>query len=400
VAGAALACALAKYNFNVLVIDRRKDVGSMNRGDGLQPRTLEILQQWGVLQHFQQLPHIKSYGIELRHGLFKQLLNIDLKPLTGSKFNYIMNIPHREIEQGLLDWADQFDNIQLMRGSSVEQVVYNEQGNVSGVVIKSAKERLICHAKIVIAADGGQSPIRKQLQINAERMTYNHELVVLHMPRPATFQNELKTRVHLHRDGAVVFIPLPNEQMRITVVVPARKAAQWLKFSDSELMEQLTKRVPELNNIRFHREGEHVYKMVRMHTSQYHAKQVALIGDAAHQTHAASGQGMNMAIQDADVLSKLLAKSLQNELSINEALTLYEQIRKPINEDIISRSGFMSSVVFTPNKLLHSCKMLSMFLMRFIPRLRHNISSGIARGIAGIDQQEKIQSQYAKLLAD
>lgn len=398
VAGAALACALAKQGFKIIVVDRRKDPGSMNRGDGLQPRTLEILEQWGVLPDFQKLPHVKSYGIELHHGLFKQLMKIDLKPLTNSKFNYIMNIPHREIEQGLLDWANQYENVQIMRGSSIEQLMYNEQGDACGAVIKSGKELSSCYANIVVAADGGQSSIRKALNIDADRIVYNHELVVLHMPRPAFFQEDVRTQVHLHRDGAVVLIPLPDQQMRITIVVPSGKAAEWRKFSDHELMQQLAKRVPALKDSPFHREGEHVYKMVRMHANRYHDKQIALIGDAAHQTHASSGQGMNMAIQDADVLGKLLAKSLHNQLSLNEALILYEQVRKPINEDIITRSNFMSSVVFTPNKLLHAGKMFGMFTTRFIPGLRHKISRTIALGIAGSNQKEAIHLQLSSVM--
>jgi len=367
----------------------------MNRGDGLQPRTLEILEQWGVLQHFQTLPHVKSYGIELHHALFKQLMCIDLKPLTTSKFNYIMNIPHRDIEQGLLDWANSHDNVQIIRGSSVEQLVYNEQGNITAVTIKSGKELLTCHAKVVVAADGGQSSIRKQLDINIDRIVYNHELIVLHMPRLASFQDSLRTQVHLHRDGAVVLIPLPDQKMRITIVVPSGKGSLWRKFSDTELMQQLVRRVPSLKDLRFHREGEHTYKMARMHAKRYYTKNAALIGDAAHQTHASSGQGMNMAIQDADVLSTLLAKSLQGQLTLSEALAMYDQVRRPINEDILARSNFMSSVVYTPNQLLHVCKMLGMFTTKFIPGLRRNISRNIALGISGAHQRETIHQQLS-----
>ncbi|MCR8657749.1 FAD-dependent oxidoreductase [Paenibacillus endoradicis] len=398
VAGAALACAFAKYNLNVLVIDRRKDPGSMNRGDGLQPRTLEILEQWGVLQDFQNLPHVKSYGIELHHSFFRTLMKIDLKPLTSSKFNYIMNIPHREIEQGLLDWANKHDHIKIMRGTSVEHLTYNEHCNVNGIVMKSGNEHITCRAKIVIAADGGLSSIRKELNIPAERIVYNHELIVLHMPRPEWFKGDLRTQVHLHRDGAVVLIPLPDQQMRITVVVPLGKSAEWRKFTDEELLKNLIKRVPSLKNVDIKREGEHIYKMVRMHADTYSSKGAALIGDAAHLTHASSGQGMNMAIQDADVLSKLLARHLHNKIELDEALKLYEQVRKPINEDIISRSNFMSSVVFTPNKLAHTGKMFGMFTTRFIPGLRYKISSKIALGIAGANQQETIRLQLSSVI--
>lgn len=398
VAGGALACALAKYNLNVLIIDRRKDPGSMNRGDGLQPRTLEILEEWGVLQDLHKLDHIKSYGIELHHSLFKMLMKIDLKPLTSSKFNYIMNIPHREIEQGLLDWANKHENIRIIRGSSMEHLTYDDHGNVNGVLMKSGDNRIECRSKVVVAADGGLSSIRKELSINAERMVYNHELIVLHMPRPTWFTGDLRTQVHLHRDGAVVLIPLPDQQMRITIVVPSGKSAEWRKLTDDQLLDNLTKRVPSLENLHIHREGEHIYKMVRMHANHYSNKGVSLIGDAAHLTHASSGQGMNMAIQDADVLSKLLAKTLSNQMDLQEALDLYEKVRRPINEDIIERSNFMSSVVFTPNKLAHAGKMFGMFATRFVPGLRNKIGGKIALGISGTNQKETVRSQLTSVI--
>jgi len=397
VAGAALACAFSKFNFNIIVIDRRREPGSMNRGDGLQPRTLEILEQWGVLQHLQRIPHIKSYGIELHHSLFKKLMNIDLQPLKSSKFNYIMNIPHRDIEQGLLDWIDHHDHIQMVRGSSMEYLTYDEQGFVNGAVAKTNNKQVHYRSKIVVAADGGMSSIRKQLNIATERIIYNHELVVLHMPRPSWFEDKLRTQVHLHRDGAVVLIPLPHKQMRITIVVPSGQSAIWRKYNDKELMDQLVKRVPKLQNVAIHREDEHTYKMVRMHVENYSSKGVALIGDAAHQTHASSGQGMNMAIQDADILSKLLVNHLSQQLELREALSLYEKIRMPINEDIIKRSNFMSSVVFTPNRFAHSAKMVGMYAMRLIPGLRHKIGRNIALGIAGSNQQEIIEQQLSIL---
>lgn len=390
VAGAALACAMARYNIRTLLLDRRKEPGSMNRGDGLQPRTLEILEQWGALPELLKYPHVKSSGIELRHPVLKTLMNIDLQPLTSSKYNYILNIPHRDIEQGLLDFADKHEMINIRRGIIVEELLWNEKNQVYGVRVKQRNETFQYTAPIVIAADGGLSGIRQQLQINAKRELYHHELVVLHLPRPAWFTNELRTLVNLHRDGAVVFIPLPNQQMRVTVVVPSGYAAQWRKLSDEQLFEQLQKRVPELNQVPVHREGEHIYKMYRMHADQYVKQGVALIGDAAHLTHASSGQGMNMAIQDADLLGDLLHRYFSKFITLEKAYSLYEQIRQPINEEIISRSDFMSSVVYTPSKLIHTLKMMGIFSARFIPGLRKKISGNIARGIAGIEQKEII----------
>jgi 2-polyprenyl-6-methoxyphenol hydroxylase-like FAD-dependent oxidoreductase len=51
IAGAALACALSDTGLSILLIDRSDRPLDTARGDHLQPRTLEILREWGILDH-------------------------------------------------------------------------------------------------------------------------------------------------------------------------------------------------------------------------------------------------------------------------------------------------------------------------------------------------------------
>ncbi len=79
-------------------------------------------------------------------------------------------------------------------------------------------------------------------------------------------------------------------------------------------------------------------------------------------------------------------------------IILYQYRNSLYNEDIIARSNFMSSVVYTPNKLTHAGKMLGMFMTKFIPGLRRKISHNIALGIAGANQKEAIQLQLSSIV--
>lgn len=49
VAGGTLACALAHRGIHSIVFERRQSSGDRNRGDGMQPRSLEIMETWGFL---------------------------------------------------------------------------------------------------------------------------------------------------------------------------------------------------------------------------------------------------------------------------------------------------------------------------------------------------------------
>lgn len=58
----------------------------------------------------------------------------------------------------------------------------------------------------------------------------------------------------------------------------------------------------------------------------------------------------------------------------------------------------MSSVVYTPNPVAHTMKMLGMFSTRLVPGLRSKIGGKIARGISGIAQDEHIASSLSLIL--
>ncbi|MDF1667717.1 MAG: FAD-dependent oxidoreductase, partial [Planctomycetota bacterium] len=49
IAGLGLACALSSYNIQVLLIEKRRGSGGIDRGDSLLPKTCSLFQRWGVL---------------------------------------------------------------------------------------------------------------------------------------------------------------------------------------------------------------------------------------------------------------------------------------------------------------------------------------------------------------
>ncbi|MGI5380019.1 FAD-dependent oxidoreductase [Streptomyces sp. CA-251387] len=70
-----------------------------------------------------------------------------------------------------------------------------------------------------------------------------------------------------------------------------------------------------------------------------------VIGDAAHAASPATGQGASMALEDAVVL----AKSLRDAPDTDEALSLYETLRRPRVEHNITVSGGISRGTHTPS---------------------------------------------------
>lgn len=398
VSGSALACALARFNMNITLVDRRKEPSGLNRGDGLQPRTQEIMESWGILDRFHKYPFVKSYGLDIKRTNGSRILRIDMKKVKGLKYNYIFNMPHRYIEECFLECANQHNHFHMWRGYTAKEILYDTNGKVEGAILQdSSGHQIEVKAKIVIGADGGQSFVRKSLDISATQEVYDHRLIVVHLPLPSWY-GELRNHVYLHKDGAVVLLPLPNQKMRVAVVVNPDQVGTWIKYSDEELMEKISERLPILKGLELFREHEHAYRMTRMHAETYSKHGAVLIGDAAHLTHASSGQGMNIAIQDADVLSRLIKEGFDGKISLDDAFKLYEKVRRPINEEIIEKANFMSTMVYTKTPMEYNSKILRFSALKLIPGVLDKLGTEMARGISGSKQVPIIGKELASVL--
>ena len=218
---------------------------------------------------------------------------------------------------------------------------------------------------------------------------YDHELLVLHAERPAWFKERLRTRTFMHREGSIVLIPLPENRMRIAVLIPAGSGSEWKKLSQEELCSRLAKLWPALAEVKgYEHHGEHIYRMRRMHVSRYARLGVVLVGDAAHLTHAAGGQGMNMALQDAETLAEELSKHLAGQCSFDEACEVYEQQRRPLNQAVIERANFMAKQLWVPTMPTFMKRTAMSVMLRYmLPFVYKPVTRSLAWNNAGIERQ-------------
>src|SRR5690606_27472602 len=81
--------------------------------------------------------------------------------------------------------------------------------------------------------------------------------------------------------------------------------------------------------------GRAAFPLVKSHCLTYSRRSVVLVGDAAHTVNPLAGQGLNMGLQDAEVLAGCLQATLDRTLSggdqLRQALEAYERQRKPQN---------------------------------------------------------------------
>lgn len=160
-------------------------------------------------------------------------------------------------------------------------------------------------ARLLVAADGAHSWLRRQAGIGIDAEDYQHVGVV------ANFEIE-----KLHRgtafqwfrpDGVLAWLPLPGKRISMVWSTPPEHAAE-LRALDAD---QLARKVAEAGG---HGLGElrcitpaAGFPLVRRRAHEWVRPGLVLLGDAAHTVHPLAGQGVNLGFRDSRLLARMLA---------------------------------------------------------------------------------------------
>jgi 2-octaprenylphenol hydroxylase len=186
-------------------------------------------------------------------------------------------------------------------------------------------------AALVVGADGVNSWVRKQAEIDVSRHAYNQIGVV------ANFSTERPHRQIAHqwfrRDGVLALLPLPDK--RVSMVwsttedhadflrnLPADELCHRVEEAASHTLGKLQLITPPMG---FPLNFVHVDKLIK--------PRLVLIGDAAHGIHPLAGQGVNLGLRDTRELAAILnARGMRTDCGDFMLLRRYELARK---EDIL-----------------------------------------------------------------
>ncbi len=333
IAGLGLACALAAWDVRVLVLEKRRRPGGIHRGDSLLPRTTALFHRWGVLDAIVAAAAQRIEKIEIHHHRRGKICETPLQ--AGDETSPYLILPHARIEQVLTERALAFGRCELVRPARVTDLV-REDGRVKGVRFESSEGPREVRAPLVVACDGHRSTVRAKLGIGIEPYFYDHAYLGLEADRPAGYENAM--RVHFHERGGVLLMPRP-ERVGVGVLVEAKSQEKWLRMSDEALRAELVARAPILRDVALHRQGAHVYELVRAHADRYVEDGAVIVGDAAHATNPTAGQGMTMALGDVGALADLVGPALERgDRDMAPLLRAYESARWPLNAALVRRS--------------------------------------------------------------
>jgi 2-octaprenylphenol hydroxylase len=192
-------------------------------------------------------------------------------------------------------------------------------------------------ARLVIAADGAQSPLRQLAGFETREWDYEHEAIVCSVR--TTKQHQQCARQIFMDEGVLAFLPLASagehsEQWCSVVwsVLP-EVAKSLMSLSDDVFCKKLSQASEYWLGEVIHSSQRISFPLRQRHALDYVRQRVVLIGDAAHSIHPLAGQGANLGLADVKVLADELqrVKSTGRDPADPLLLARYQRERKPHN---------------------------------------------------------------------
>ena len=289
--GLTLALDLARRGISFRLIDAAASPFAGSRGKGIQPRTLEIFEDFGVIEAIlaagMAYPRVRIHlgPFSLRAGS----LASSKPPTEGVPYPNLWMVPQSRTEQILRERLAELGG-EVECGKALATFTQTEHG--VDAVLKSGE---VVRATFLVGCDGGHSTVRKVLGLRLEGEAIDDKPMLV-----ADLEIEGLDRRDWHvwpslAGGVIALCPLPNTPL--FQLIARAKAASGIEDAVLKVTGHRVERVA----------WSSIYQPAVRMVDRYRVGRVLLAGDAAHVHPPAGGQGLNTGIQDAYNLGWKLA---------------------------------------------------------------------------------------------
>jgi 2-octaprenyl-6-methoxyphenol hydroxylase len=260
--------------------------------------------------------------IRVADGASPLCLHYDHRELgTGAPLGYI--VENRILRRVLTDRARSIANLLFLAPLAVGSV----STSVFGATAALSDGRQI-RARLVAAADGRESPLRRATGIQTVEWRYPQTGIVttVRHQRP---HNGIAIE-HFLPAGPFAILPMTGDRSSIVWTEQAALAPRLVNLSDTTFAAELAARFGDFLGLVEPIGPRLTYPLSLLLAESYVATRLALIGEAAHTIHPIAGQGLNLGIRDVAALAELVIDARRLGLDIGEETVLlrYQQWRR------------------------------------------------------------------------
>lgn len=331
VVGLTTALALASLGFSIALLDKPAKVDFAAEME-FDPRVFAITQHsrnfFDELDAWQAMvsQRVSPYRqMKVWDGSGNGKIEFAARDIAMPELGYI--VEQRVILQALNQVVAKQENI--IRLAAANALLLRDESDTHQLTLDDGSQ---IQAQLIVAADGANSWVRRQAQIELHQQDYGHHAIVAtvktEQPHASTaYQRFLPT-------GPLAFLPLVEPSTSSIVwSQDSEKAQELFALEDVKFCQQLSQGLDYRLGEIVATSKRYIFPLAMRHAKEYVKTGIVLVGDAAHTVHPLAGQGVNLGLLDAQVLTNCLRRISDKQRSIRrkENLRRYERERKSHN---------------------------------------------------------------------
>ncbi|MCF2905494.1 UbiH/UbiF family hydroxylase [Octadecabacter sp. CECT 8868] len=331
VAGLTAAAAFGTAGFSVVIADPMPPVTD-ETADGADLRTtaflqpardfLEISGLWARLAPFaaplQIMRIVDAGGVDPTARVTR---DFDAADISDLPFGW--NLPNWLLRREMVARLAELPNVTFLSGVGFEKLLTRTS---QARVTLTDGTRIA--AKLVIGADGRNSPVRTSASISAKTTRYGQKAVTFAVTHEAPHDN-ISTEVH-RTGGPFTLVPLPDHDGKpcssVVWMEDGPETARLAALPDAEFNHEATQRSANTYGPLTLVSPRMVWPIISQVADRMSSERVALVAEAAHVVPPIGAQGLNMSLGDLACLLDLAAAT-PDTLGSAEMLKTYHNRR-------------------------------------------------------------------------
>ncbi len=331
IAGLTAAAAFGSAGFDVICVDPAPPItdadaeGADMRSTAMLQPARDVLEKAGVWDalwpHAAPLQVMRIVDAGGETAVPRVTRAFDASDVSDLPFGW--NFPNWLLRRALVDRLDALPNVDFRPGTGTTSLFTRTAAAKVGLTDGSR-----ITTRLVIAADGRDSPMRAAAGISVSTRRYGQKALAFAVTHPVAHEN-VSTEIH-RTGGPFTLVPLPDRDgvpssaivwMDDGPLTQARAALDVDAF-EAELTERSCGLFGPLKLV----SARNVWPIISQHAARLSGERIALIAEAAHVLPPIGAQGLNMSLRDIATLLNL-AEERRTDLGDAQMLEAYHRAR-------------------------------------------------------------------------